>query len=98
MTEQYEVTLDGHYKAIGNLHDFIERIYNNPTMTRDEKREFVDIAYFQMIDIARSGNDLIKEIKKISEEAKESAKKQAAPISREIQKPKSAAGQIPAFQ
>jgi hypothetical protein len=60
-------TLNGNYTAIRNIHTLIDTIYINPTMTGDEKREYIDMLYMQMIDIAKSGNevfDMIKEQKK----------------------------------
>jgi hypothetical protein len=59
--------LKGNYTAISNIHTMIDSIYINPAMTGDEKREFIDMLYLQMIDIAKSGNevfDMIKENKK----------------------------------
>lgn len=56
-------TLTGHYEAIRNIHKLIDAIYINPTMTGDEKREYIDTLYMQMIDIARNGNEVFDMIK-----------------------------------
>jgi hypothetical protein len=54
----------------------IDSIYINPAMTGDEKREFIDMLYMQMIDIAKSGNEVFDMIK---ENKKEMQKIEAAP-------------------
>ncbi len=70
MAKDFAVKLEGHHQALGMAHDYIEAVYNNSTMTADEKREFVDIAYFQMIDIARDGNRMIRDLKELQRRLK----------------------------
>ncbi len=55
--------LKGHYDSLRNIHAVIDAIYINPSITSDEKREFMDILYMQMIAIAKNGNDVLDMIK-----------------------------------
>jgi len=68
--------LRGNYTAISNIHTMIDAIYINPTMTGDEKREFIDMLYLQMIDVAKNGNEVFDMIK---EQRKEMQKIDSAP-------------------
>lgn len=74
--------LRGNYTAISNIHSMIDAIYINPTMTGDEKREFIDMLYMQMIDVAKNGNEVFDMIK---ENKKEMQTIEAAPIERKPQ-------------
>jgi hypothetical protein len=59
--------LTGHFQSLRNIHSVIDAIYINPSMTGDEKREFIDTLYMQMMEIAKNGNtvlDMMKEQKK----------------------------------
>lgn len=56
--------LDNYYKSLQNVHKMIDRVYIDPNMTGDEKREFIDILYLQMISIAGQGNKIFKELEK----------------------------------
>lgn len=69
--------LQGNYTALSNVHAMIDAIYINPIMTGDEKREFIDMLYMQMIDIARNGNEVFDMIK---ENQKEMQKIQSEPM------------------
>ncbi|HPD58085.1 MAG TPA: hypothetical protein PKW17_12645 [Smithellaceae bacterium] len=60
--------LSGHYTAIRNIHNLIDAIYTNPIMTGDEKREYIDMLYMQMIGIAKNGNELVDMIRKQKKE------------------------------
>jgi hypothetical protein len=58
--------LDSFRGALSNMHNLIDVVYLNPQMTADEKREFIDMTYLQMIAIAKSGNTLVDEMKRIN--------------------------------
>lgn len=75
LVNDYSGSLKGYAQAIGNLHDMVEMVWNHPDMKPEEKREFIDICYFQMIAIAKSGNDMIKDMKKIMEENRKEQKR-----------------------
>ncbi len=75
LVNDYSGSLKGYAQAIGNLHDMVEMVWNHPEMKPEEKREFIDICYFQMIAIARSGNGMIKDMKKIMDENRKEQKR-----------------------
>lgn len=80
LVEDYAGNLEGHHQTMSNLQKMVELVYNNPDMTPDEKREFVDICYFQMIDVAHNGVQMIKELKKILKENRKEPQRPAEPI------------------
>jgi hypothetical protein len=80
LVEDYAGNLEGHHQTMSNLQKMVELVYNNPDMTPDEKREFVDICYFQMIDVAHNGVQMIKELKGILKEDRKEATRPAEPI------------------
>lgn len=97
LVEDYSGSLKGHYQAISILHDMIEMTYNHPEMTPEEKREFIDISYFQMIQIAHNGNEMIKDLKRIMEENRR--EKPEEPVRLREKRPQPAgSGQVPRFQ
>ena len=57
------INLEQTYRALSNQHDIIEYIYQNPEIASDEKRQLIDAVYYQMIEIAAYGNELIKILK-----------------------------------
>lgn len=48
--------------AIGNAASFARMIDSHPTMDPDEKRQLIDMAYFQMIHMATQGNQQMDQI------------------------------------
>lgn len=48
-------------KALGAQLKLVRDTYRNPKMTPDEKRQFIDMSYLQMIKMAQIGNKLFKE-------------------------------------
>lgn len=64
LTENIE-RLESFNVAMGNIHKMINAVYIDPNLLGDEKREFVDILYMQMIGIATEGNKVFKLLKEI---------------------------------
>lgn len=62
------VVLDQAASAIGDLSKLVRYIYQNPEMSADDKRQLIDSAYFQMIEIARQSNKMLDEIGKAVED------------------------------
>jgi len=62
------IKLDGIYKAISRAHQVLNLVHNHPEMSGTEKRQIIDVTYFQMIKMASAGN---KALKQIREEMKE---------------------------
>lgn len=54
--------LDGIKDALGAQSRFARMIYKNKEMTPDEKRQAIDSVYFQMIEIAKTGNQIMDEL------------------------------------
>lgn len=54
--------LDMMSKTISEQNKLIRMIYKNPAITGDEKRQIIDATYYQMINIARQGNDIIDQM------------------------------------
>lgn len=47
---------EGIHKAIGAQLKMVRDVYRNPKMSPDEKRNFIDMSYLQMIKMAQTGN------------------------------------------
>lgn len=54
--------LDGINEAISAQHRMIRMIYKDTAYSADEKRQLIDDCYYQMIQVARQGNELVKEL------------------------------------
>jgi hypothetical protein len=78
--------LNGTYQALRNVHSTIDAVTANPLMKPDEKREFTDILYMQMTDIAKTGNQYIDQIREMEKQMKKDRETElkAAPESRVI--------------
>lgn len=61
------VNLMGMEKALSAQNKLIQNILANPQMRPDEKRQTIDGVYYQMIQIAQQGNQLMTGMKKKSE-------------------------------
>jgi len=57
--------MDGIASAISMQSKFIREVYKMPDLTPDDKRQLIDTAYFQMIAIAKQGNAMAEQAKKI---------------------------------
>lgn len=63
--------LDGIKQALTNQHNFIDMVNINPQITGQEKREFIDMTYMEMIEIAKMGNQIVDEMETYSKKSKE---------------------------
>lgn len=66
--EQVAVRLTGIHKGLSNAQNTISFIYENPDISSDEKRQLIDLIYYQMIEMARAGNNIIKQIEKLAKQ------------------------------
>lgn len=57
------IKLDGIDKALSTHNQLIRSIYKNPDMKPDEKRQLIDATYYNMIEMTRMGNEMLKQIK-----------------------------------
>lgn len=71
--------LDGIHSALGNAHRMIQLVYKNPAIPAEEKRQIIDTAYMQMIEMARSGETALRQMKAALREAQETARTRATP-------------------
>lgn len=62
LNPQALVRLDGIDRMLSESNQLIRLVYKNPAMTPDEKRQLIDVIYYNMIQNARMGNDLMKEV------------------------------------
>src|SRR6185369_16270373 len=51
--------LDSINKTISEQNKFIRLIYKNPQIGGDEKRQIIDATYYQMISLAKQGNEML---------------------------------------
>jgi len=58
------VRLDAIKETLGEHSKLVRDIYKNPTMKAEEKRQLIDSLYFNMIEIGKAGNQMVKESKK----------------------------------
>lgn len=54
--------LDQPAGALGDLSKLIRYIHQSPEMSATDKRQLIDSAYFQMIGIAKGGNEILDAI------------------------------------
>lgn len=52
-------------QGLANANRMIQLVQENPEFTPDEKRQIIDSAYGQMILMARTGNTMIQQLKKV---------------------------------
>lgn len=57
--------LDGIRDGMSNAAKFVRMIYKSPTMSTDEKRQLIDLTYYQMTQMATLGNNLMDEAEKV---------------------------------
>jgi hypothetical protein len=58
------MTMTGAREAISNMSKFVRDVYINPGFSRDDKRQLIDAAYYQMIQTAELANALMDEVEK----------------------------------
>ena len=54
---------DGIQKAMSNQLKMVRDVWRNKTMTPQQKRDYIDMAYFQVIKMAKTGNALFAQTK-----------------------------------
>lgn len=69
--EEDMMKLTGINESITNMVQVVQRIMANGEITPEEKRQNIDSIYYQMIQLARSGNQLTQEFKDIMKQSKE---------------------------
>lgn len=62
MNPQAFVKLDAMDRALNEQNMLIRAIYKNPGIPPDEKRQLIDATYYNMIQMTRVGNQMMKEI------------------------------------
>lgn len=55
--------LDNVHKALKNQSSAIQKIYQNQNMSASDKRQNIDIIYYQMIQTAKAGNKILKQLR-----------------------------------
>lgn len=58
------LTMTGAREAISNMSKFVRDVYANPEFSRDDKRQLIDAAYYQMMQTAELANALMDEVEK----------------------------------
>lgn len=56
------VQLDGIRETLTGLSRLVHDVYKNPEMTPSDKRQLIDTIYMNMIDLAKGGNELYRQI------------------------------------
>lgn len=62
MNPQALVKMDGIKTSLSNTQRLIQMVTKNPQMSPVDKRQLIDSTYYQMINMARTGNDLMRNI------------------------------------
>jgi hypothetical protein len=57
------VRLSGQKEALSNMHRAVQMLYMSD-YPKDEKRQLIDSVYYQMIETAKSGNEVLNDIEK----------------------------------
>lgn len=57
------VQLDGHRETLTDMNKIIHMVNKNPDMPPEEKRQVIDTIYFRMIEIAKSGREILSAVK-----------------------------------
>jgi len=60
----------GIHAAMKNVHSMIDDVTINPLIKANEKREFIDILYLQMTDLAKAGNEAIDAVRELEKQIK----------------------------
>lgn len=56
------VKMAGVKEGLSNAQKFIQMVTKNPDMPADDKRQLIEGTYYQMINMSKSGNEIIREI------------------------------------
>jgi hypothetical protein len=57
-------------RALGNVHNYIDKVYANPAIDPNEKKRLINKSYLDMIKIAKHGNRMFKNIGKLGKQKK----------------------------
>ncbi|HUT61168.1 MAG TPA: LPD38 domain-containing protein, partial [Phycisphaerae bacterium] len=76
--DPYMVPLEGMHSTVSFLRRMIRFTYADPSIPSNEKQPIIDQYYFQIIDIAEAGNEIVADVTKAAEEAAAKAAKKAA--------------------
>lgn len=79
--------LNGIHQSLKNLHGMVDAVTANPLLKPDEKREFTDILYLQMTEVAKAGNELVDTLNE-QRKAAESVRARTLEPAREPAKPR----------
>lgn len=69
--QKYMVNLKGVSKALSSLRASASNVYKNPDISKDDKRQLLDILYLRMSQTAGMGNEMLKIRQETLEELKE---------------------------
>ena len=59
------VKMDSIKTGLSNAQRLIQLVTKNPTMSADDKRQLIDSTYYQMINMAHTGNDLMRNVDQV---------------------------------
>lgn len=68
--EQIMARADGYKQALGNMTQVVNRVWNDASIKPYEKRQLIDGIYYQMLGIAESGRDMLRDLAKRQEPEK----------------------------
>lgn len=71
--EDTMLRLNGMQQALATQNKMIHMINQNPNVTPEEKRQLIDSIYYQMIEISRTGNDMLDRVDKQLKQAHKEA-------------------------
>lgn len=59
---QAMIKMGGIKEGLSNAQKLIQLVTKNPNMSADDKRQLIDSTYYQMINMAKSGNELMRQL------------------------------------
>ncbi len=62
--------LEGVKKTLTNINATIQKTYKNPDFSAEEQRQIIDASYYQMIEAAKMGNSMVREMRKSLKESR----------------------------
>jgi hypothetical protein len=65
MNPLWMARLDEMDKSIIQMNQMIRLVYKNPDIPADEKRQIIDATYYNMIQMTRSGNQILRQIEDV---------------------------------
>ena len=61
----------GYQRTLSGISELIRRVWRNPAIPPEEKRQKIDRLYFRMIDVAREGNAMLDRVEATRERRRE---------------------------